>query len=379
MVDINLFKEDEEEEKEWQPDSEGQKNESQDSFDDDLGFDDALDGDDDAGPELEEEPADEEDFLGEDEAIPEFEDDEDDIEAGGLDQELDYDYGEAKDKKAPVWLWIVLIVVVLGACFYLFIYPKMTPSISTDIPRQQDVSKTQKTPGVIPDSTKADSAAATSMSQSQQLSTTEKTPSAQTRSAGAIKSNNAALISVSESIFNNLAQQNQFGAILISDNQFMIQYASETAGVAQAMGHRIKTLLGVSEIKISPEDRNVKGNRVRYEGVISGTLPDKSYRVSNPVVKQYANARSFEQDIRGMLAQYKLKIQSIQKLSATSDGEPVRVKAEGTRSNMLRFMSSLKTIQGNLHMEKLFLSPASHTDFEAENVKLVLDFVIANN
>ncbi len=375
MVDINLFKEDEE--KEWQPDSEGNENESQDTFDDDLGFDDTLDGDEDV--EREEAPSDNEDFLGEDEAIPEFDDEEDDIEAEDLDQELDYDYGEAKDKKAPVWLWIVLILVVLGAGFYLFVYPKMTPPISTDIPRQQEISQTKKTPGIKPDSTKADSAAAATLSQIQQQTTTIKDPSAQTRPARFIQSNNAALISVSETIFNNLAQQNQFGAMLISENQFMIQYASETAGVAQAMGHRIKTLIGVSEIKISPEDRNVKGNRVRYEGVISGTLPDKTYRVSNPVVKQYANARSFEQDIRGMLSQYKLKIQSIQKLSATSEGEPVRIKAEGSRPNILGFMNSLKNIQGNLHMEKLFLSPASHTDFDAENVKLVLDFVVAKN
>lgn len=379
MVDINLFKEDEEEEKEWQPDSADDETNSgsDDAFDDDLGFDDALDSD--IEPELETEESSDDDFLDNEEAVPEFED-EDVEEDEDLDEELDYDYGETKEKKAPVWLWIVLVFVVLGACFYLFILPKLTPSLSTDIPRQSEVATSDNKPVVKPDTTKVDSVnSSTIPGKIQSQSTTMAADQSKTISAIQTKSNTAAVFSVSQTIFDNLAKQNQFGAVLISDDQFMIQYASETAGVANAMGHRVKALLGVTQIKISPEDRNVKGNRVRYEGVISGTLPNKSYSVSNPVVKQYANAGQFEKDVKAMLAQNQLKIQSIQKLSATSSGVPVRVKAEGIQVNMLKFMNSFKNIQGNILLEKLFLSPAGHTDFEAENVKVVLDFVVVNH
>ncbi len=382
MVDINLFKEDEEEQQEGQPESEGTENhESDDVFEDDLGFDDALDDvdDGDAGTESEE-GFESDDLLEDDEdTIPEFEDDEEEFEDDEEAQDLDYDFGETKEKKTPVLLWIVLAIVVLGAGFYLFVYPKMTQKVATPIQReQQDL---QVPEDVVPTDT-THSTPAEDMTPAQDAQSEQPVQQQTTPYTGAVSTariSNAGMVSVSTTVMSNLTRLNQFGAILITEDQFMVQYASETPGVADAMGSRIKALLDVTDVKVSPEDRNVKGNQVRYEGVISGTLPQKSQAVANPVVKQYGNADQFVTDIRGMLGQYKLNIQSVQKMSATSSGVPVQVKAEGSKQSMMQFMERVQSIQGNLQLEKLFLSPASLLDYQAEQLKVVLDFTVLRN
>ena len=376
MVDINLFKEDEEEQQEGQPESGGKEpTESDDVFGDDLGFDDALD-DVGAGVEANNE-FESDDLLDEEDTVPEFDDDEEfeDEET----QDIDYDFGETKEKKTPVFLWILLVIVVLGAGFYLFLYPRMTQKVATPIPREQQNLQ-------VPEQTTPADTAQHMASEQVQVAQDEQTEQpvqmqsqASTRTGSTARVSNASMVSVSTTVLGNLTRLDQFGAILITDDQFMVQYASETPSVAEAMGSRIKALLGVSEVKISPEDRNVKGNHIRYEGVISGTLPNKSFTVTNPVVKQYGNADQFIADIRTLLGQYKLNIQSVQKMSANSDGTPVQVKAEGARQDMMQFMDRIQSIQGNLQLDKLFLAPASLLDYQAEQLKIVLDFTVLRN
>lgn len=379
MVDINLFKEDEEEQQQdGQPEPEGTGTpESDDVFGDDLGFDDSLDdvdSDMDSGNNSENDFGGD-DLLDEEDTVPEFEDDEE-FDEEDEDQEMDYDFGEAKEKKAPVWLWILLVIVVLGAGFYLFIYPKMTQKIATPIPREDQATQ-------VPDQTiPMDSSQTVANEQLGQDQGTSTPSSMQTpkqipsRTVSSARVSNAGMVSVSTTVLGNLTRLNQFGAILITDDQFMVQYASETPGVAEAMGSRIKALLDVKEVKISPEDRNMKGNQVRYEGVISGTLPRRTETVANPVIKQYGNADQFVSDIRGLLTQFKLSIQSVQKMSDTSEGVPVQVKAEGSQQSMMQFMERVQSIQGNLQLDKLFLSPASLLDYQAEKLKVVLDFTV---
>jgi len=364
MVDINLFKEEEEEE--WKPDSEGGE-----SLNDDLGDDLNL------GDDIEEpSPLDDEKLLGDEEAIPDFE------EPDEAELEEDYEYGEGTARKAPIWLWAILGVVIVAAAFYLFWYqPRQkkkaaSPSVTLLRQPQSDSLATaaQRTGGTTTSADEDTLAGGTEADR-------EPPPPIATGTIPAgVPGSTIRYVDAAKPVFENLSSQGQLGTIILEGNRFHVGYVSANPGLSQTIGQRIQRMIGASAIKVSPEDRHRTAGKVQYWGVISGDLPQRNYPEIQTSAQRFASVDRFVQGMRGLVQQSGLTLQESETFSARSEGgirkTPIRVKVEGKNANAVSFLDVLKGFQGAYDLTKLTIAPVDISDFQASQVKLALDFSV---
>jgi acylphosphatase len=348
MVDINLFKNDGEEgkeEKEWDSES-SEGDDFENAMKDDLGFDDDLSGQD---------TFDEGGLLDEEEPLPDFDEPEGEDQHG-----KDYEFGEVKEKKSSLWLWILMGVIVVAVVLYVFFIQPKQIAKSTKVvhPVKPPVMTSKTAPPKAEDTT----------AQDQEKTVPVAAQSGTVPVAGAV-STVVAYVNASKAIFDDLATKAQFGAILLNGNQFLIEYVSETPGVAEQMGYRIKTLLGVSEYKVSPEDRHRTGGKISYWGIVSGQLSLTETGQVGP--KTFASTQSFIQSIDALAKRHGLAAIVTKPVDAK-----VTIKMEGSSSNIMQFLQSMKRLQGNYKLEKLFMNSLDYSDFQGSELKLILDFQI---
>ena len=359
MVDINLFKEEEEEKegREWETPREEEDTFGHEATEGMGGFDEDL---------PEQLPLDDEEILGDEEAVPEFEEPEE----GGHYE--DYEYGEGRERRGALWFWVFLGVVLVGAALYFFVFQ----------PRRQ---------AQVVEKTTSPEAGAAEEPVVEEEPTQETPASVPERVAAVVDSGTVGvsrsvsnLVQATKPVFENLSHQGQFGAILLEGDRFFVEYVSETPGVAQAMGHRIQTLLGGTGFTVSPEERHTTAGKVYYWGVISGELPEKASMEPGMISsgpKRFANPESFVEAIRGLVGQHRLAVRGTQVMSEVVEAgvrqKPVRIKIEGNKQGVLSFLESLRQFQGNYGLSKLLLVPSNYSNFKAEQVKLVLDFWVA--
>lgn len=363
MVDINLFKDDEEE-KDWKPNPEDEDQLGGALDEEDLGF-----GDDASEPSS----LDEEGLLDE-EVIPEFEEpDEEDAEG-------DYEFGEVRERKTPVWLWAFLGVVVIGVFVYLFvIQPRMrirrtqlASEQSQGVAQSPDTSPGAQDMTVVPEDTGAVDSPSTAAGRFDRtvvdVSTSLTTPV-------------ATFVDASKMVYEDLSTLGQFGTVIIMGDRFFVEYVSETANVSKAMGDKIRTLLGASDYIASPEERYLRGGSIRYSGVISGELPQASRRPVSVQGSRFDSIDSFIEVMKDLTQKNRLTTSDISKFTGTAeDGDRafVRMKIEGTKAQTLPFLDALKVLQGNYGMSKLTLTTANYSDFRADQVKLVLELWVSS-
>jgi len=355
MVDINLFKEDDEEKDREATPGEGEKLGGH--REEELG----------AGEDIwETSPLDDEDLFDEEEAVPDFE------EPDEGEQEEDYEFGDIKKKKTSPLLWLLLGVVLIAAALYLFVLQPRQIGIKRLTTRvTQKPSEEIQERGVDQGPALGDSSDVVRPGQVATMVVTD--PS---KVMGSV----ANAVDAARGVFNDLTQHNQFGAVLLTGDRFFVEYVSETPGVAKAMGHRIQTLLGVSGFQVSPEERHRTAGRIHYWGVVSGELSKRSSGMARSSAQRFATTDSFIGGIKGLVSQHQLTNRGVQKLSEVSEKGTrqisIRVRIEGDRTRALNFLESLKGFQGNYGLAKLLLVPSSYSDFRANQVKLVLDFLL---
>jgi len=371
MVDINLFKEEGEEE-EWKPEGEGENLEDEFGEDFDLGEE-----------ESESSPLDEDDenLLGDEEAIPDFEEPDD------KEVEEDYEYGEGKEKKTPIWLWAALGIVLIGASIYLFWYqPRQRRAKGTEQPvasltaadslRQ---SSQQSQPGVGVVERDSTSTVRDTTSRVDLPSGQPTTPSGLVSTTGMRRK--TPMVQATTAVFENLSDQGQRGTIILEGDKFHVGYVSAAPGGAEAMGQRIQQLMGASGFEVAPEDRHLTAGKIQYWGVVSGVLPGLQQDDALSSTDRYPSADSFIDRVKTLAQQSQLSIYESEKFTARIDQSvkqvPVRIKMEGNKTNVLNFFGRLINFQGNYRISKLTVAPVSISDFKASKVKMVLDVWVA--
>lgn len=207
-----------------------------------------------------------------------------------------------------------------------------------------------------------------------------KKDSIQALTPGAVKDASGTYLDATKAIVENLSQNGQFAGLLLKEDQFYVEYASDVRGVSQAIGKQVQAWLNASEFKASPEERQRLASGVRYFGVISGKfqpgLPgEPSVKIESSGVDQ------FIEKVNSLLNQSKLSSKKVQKLpSYTEKGTvktPVSLWAEGNRQDIMAFLERLKSFQGNYWVSKVLLVPAEKEDFQANRIKMVFDFVVS--
>jgi len=403
MVDINLFKDEGEDDKDWTPgpdDESGLGDELNDDFgfDEDEGFEENLDehlgfgtesesdSDSELEPaaELEEEVSlDDEDLLDDVEDVPDFEEPEEDL------LEEEYGVGQDKAKKTSPFIWVFLGIVVVGAAIYQFVIEPRQRAKQAVVTEKPDVNKLiaqMRQEQGVPDTTQAAVVTEEADSVSQQVPVqvatqeqqTEETEAAPVQS-GSVET--ASLVSVylpqAGTVLDNLSKQGQLGTIILNANQFHIGYVSESPNASSAMEHRIKTLMEVSNVKSSPEERHTTNGRVRYWGVVTGRLQNKSASASAQN-KMHSSSDSFIQWVKTVAQGSRLSVKQTEKFARqTAAGKnltPVRIKVEGNRTQIVQFLASLGKYQGNYTLGKMVIAPVTITDYEARQARIVLDF-----
>ncbi len=366
MVDINLFKDEDEEEK-WESDSGGdEKSDAGDDLIDDFPIEEEL---------TESSALSDNDLLDSDEPIPDFEEPEENA------LEEDYQFGDIKEKKTSPWIWVALgVVLIFAAVYFFYIQPRQTPPEQV-VPRMPS----GLSEGGVSSEGASDSGEGVVDSGSEEGVVSEESGAAsETEVQSQIGGLNAlasvsAVVDASVAVFSNLTQTGQLGTIVLEGYQFHVGYVSETPGVAQAMGARIQSILGISEFNVSPEDPHRTAGRMHYWGVISGVIPQKaSTSSSSAESRQFATTDQFIQEINTLIQNNRLSVEETQKFSARSEGGlnqvPIRMKIEGNKAQTLGFLNSLKGLQGNYRLLKLTMAPVDISDFQASQVKLVLEF-----
>lgn len=368
MVDINLFKEEEGEEKEWNSTSD-EGEELEDALqDEDLGLGDqditdasSLDDDDDL-------------LSDDDEVIPDF------GEPVDVDQEEDYEFGEVKQRKTSPLVFVALGLVVIAALVYVFIIqPKeraaqqmVTPRVNRPTAMQQDAQP-------------AASEAEPSGDMARDTTTTP--PAVRIMDSGGSRggrtpviSSTSSFVRASRTIVDEFTKHSQFAAFIMSGNQFHLGYVSETPNVAQAMSHKVQTLLQASDLKTSPEERHRTAGKIYYWGVVSGQLSGTGGQVPTGT-NTFTTADGFVESLRGVVQQHRLTTKEVQKLFEGSyEGKrqaQVRMKIEGTKTNAMNFLNGLQNFSGNYGVTKLIIAPVTISDFGANQVKIVLDFLVS--
>ncbi|MBN2030460.1 hypothetical protein JW824_09465 [bacterium] len=368
MVDINLFK-DEEEEK-WESDSgREEKSESGDDLIDEFSMDEEL---------TQSSALSDKDLLDSDEPIPDFD------EPGENVVEEDYQFGNIKERKTSPWIWVALgVVLVFAAIYFFYIQPRQTQPEQI-VPRmpsgvsEGDLSTEQTTDsgeGLV-DSDSGERGAV-----SEEGTALRETGAESQISGLSALATVGTVVDASVAVFNNLTQAGQLGTIVLEGYRFHVGYVSETPGVAQAMGERIKAILGSSGYEVSPEDPHRTAGKMHYWGVISGVIPQKA-STSPPSVesRRFTSMDQFIQEINTLVQNNRLSVQETQKFSTRSEEglsqTPVRMKIEGSKAQTLVFLNALKGFQGNYRLLKLTMAPVDISDFQANQVRLVLEFAL---
>ena len=357
MVDINLFKD--EEENEWTPNpDEGEGN--GDKLKDDLVF----------GDEISESTLDDEALFGDEEdSIPDLEESEEVFKG-----EDEYNYGEAREKKSSFLLWAALFVVLIGVGFVLYqfvIEPRLRgPEI-----------KEASTP-LRPEALKSGTGEPGEVAVSREDTSTGggKLVGPGTKITDQI-STLLPMIENSKNVFNALTQTGQFESVMISGNKFHVGYVSETPNVAESMEHKIKTLLNVSSVIVSPEDGHRTAGKMYYHGVVSGQLSYPAKSVTPASANQFNTIEAFEGAIKVLVQRNGLTVKEIQKLSEdVEEGRKeteIRVKIQGEKERVLAFLDAFKQFRGNFVLNELFIVPVTILDFQANETKLVLLFLVS--
>jgi len=382
MVDIDLFKDDNEE-NDWKESSD----QSGGDLGDDLGGDaaDEFNFDDEFG---EGESLDTEGIMDGEEAIPEFDESE---ESDAFD---DYEYGDVKEKKTSPFIWVLLGIVIVFVGVYIFVIdPSMNPfqqkKPATSTVQQRRPTTLTRRPTTVPPSTgTVDTAAARPSTVAGTPGTSTTTPPAGDTSvrqpavttAGSQQqvsgTKNAVLVNNSISVLNELSASAQFGTLMMEHDRFLVQYVSNQANVGQAMTNEIKALLNGANMKVSPEDRQTLNGRIRYSGVVSGTLPAESTGTPNRG-QPIADPGTFENQLKALAVQQQMSSPAIERFSAqTKDNmktQALRFKTEGSKVQAIRFLNQLKAMTGRFDMDKLLIVPQPYSDSEASQIKLVLD------
>jgi hypothetical protein len=346
MVDINLFQEGEEE-KEWDPTPQKDSEASESSLDD-FKFEDES-----KTPALDEKSILDEAFE------PEAEPQEKPMEDG-------YDIGpDDQKKKTGVWTWVVLGVVVVSAVSYLYLFQPKKPEIPSNVVpvNLRPVVKRDTSIAARSDSTRSNLPAVVD--------------STRTLAKPAMGGNRTAVFAVlTKAVVENLGQQRQFGTILLNDDRFSVEYVSDTPGVSDAMGYRIKTLTGASEITASPEERHRTAGAVHYWGVVSGSIPKSVPGAATGQPRQYASVELFIGALKSLIQENGLADRGVTR-SGEAGQTGVQAKVEGSRGAVLKFLESLKQSPGNYTIRKLVGVPVDIADFEATKIKLVLEFTVS--
>ena len=365
MVDINLFKDEEEEE--WKSDSGGKKEgESGDELIKEFGMDENL-----AGSSA----LSDEDLLSNEENMSDLEEP-DDKDVGS-----DYQFGNTKKRKTSPGVWVALGIVLVFAAFYFFYYqPKQTQikNMASNIIRRPQVNEQEDTlsQGRIPEpiGVSTDSGSAESSVSRVSGGVVGSSLLNELASVGTV-------VDAGIAVFQNLTQEGQLGTIIFDGYNFHVGYVSETPGVAQAMGYRIQTVLGTSGFEVSPEDQHRTAGRVHYWGVVSGVLPKKEGEATQIITgTRFTTPDNFIQEVKVLVQNNRLSVRETETFFMRSEGgynqTPVRLKIEGTKVQTLTFLNILKGFQGNYRLAKITIAPVDISDFNANQVKLVLEFVV---
>lgn len=366
MVDINLFRDEEEKEEKGGKDQWEAPEGDEDLLDKELGHELMFEEESSKPSSL----FDEELLSEEEEAIPDFDVPED------TDKE-DYEFGEVKARKTSPGVWIALGVVIIAAALYLFV---LQPKGS----QPQGTSPSVKRPTSVvkrPQSMQQDTAEQSAPESSTEPKTTEHVTQMIDRGGTVYRVPISTLVNASRAAYEDLSRQRQFGAVLINGDRFHVEYVSETPNVANAMGHRIKTLMGAASFKASPEDRHQTSGKFFYWGVISGVLP--KVRTAGPPAAgaaRYTTEAQFKTAAQQLLARYQMPSREFVKLSESREAGGkqllIRIKTDGSRTNALAFLNGLKGFEGNHHVLKLLLAPVEYADFQGDRVKIVMDFAV---
>lgn len=361
MVDINLFKDEEGEERELNPESEN----LEDSLDglDDFDFDEplnALDSDD-LDSSLEEDSE-----LLEDESMPDLEGHEE------LEPEGDYDYGESNSKGTPLWVWGALAAAMVLVFLWFFVFQ---PKLSKTSPSE---SRLVTKPVTTPAQTQPDTLRQAKAEVKDTVRAVAVPPVTEAVSGEGIGVLSTYAL-VANKVVENFTSSGQFAGMFLSgEGFFAIEYVSRSKGVGSAMAHRVKTLLGVGSVKLSPEDSHIIKGKRYYLGVISGTLPQGGAQQKSGSAAAYASGMDFEKALRRLAAQRNQRVNGFEKLSSRSRGSKkqsdYRIKLQGNRAKLNALLQGLRTLGGNAYILKLNLAPSNYTDFNAQSVKLTLEY-----
>ena len=373
MVDINLFKEGEEE-MEWE--SSGDMDDQPSTDDESAGIpeDPSKNLDDDFGDDdfdFDQEDFDEADSLDDDSFLDDHEDedgleplkDEDEFE------EEDYDFGDSTEKKFSVWLILVLgLVVILAAVYFLWYQPKMKK-----IKQPIVTSSKAVTPRTAQQPVQKDTSA-TQTAQGDTVKTETPPVVSQQISAASASNNTKILVQPIKTVVQNLSNTGQFGSVIVTGNRFFVEYVSDSPNVSEAMAHKIRTLLNVSDVKKSPEEKYTRGGKVRYSGVISGVIPGAP-EMSKPTGNvHYSSKNDFINQMKQLAQQYGLVYKSAKTLDSEKD-LIVQMKVEGNQNKAIQFLDGLAGKSGNHAVSKVLMVPKEYSDFNASNVRVVIDFV----
>jgi len=361
MVDINLFKDEESDEQELTPAPDN----TEDSLDglDDFDFDEPLNEFDsgDLDVSLEEDTE-----LLEDEGVPDLDGE---VE---LEPEHDFDYGEAPAKGTPLWVWGALAGIMALVFLWFFV---IQPKLRQPSPSQARLVNSPVTTPVkaLPDTTQKivpvekDSVKTAPVSQA--------AVTVKAEGLGAVPVYTAAVGKIIE----NFTGSGQFAGIFLSgEGFFAVEYVSRSKGVGPSMAHRVKTLLGVEQVKVSPEDGHRIAGKNYYLGVISGTLPAAGDQSQTGTGSDYASGMAFERAVKQLAAQHQQRVTGFEKLGdhagANKRQSDYRIKLQGARSKLAPLLEGLKTLGGNAYVVKMNLAPSNYTDFKAQSVKLTLEY-----
>jgi hypothetical protein len=388
MVDINLFDDEPEDEKQENDDQSFDNMDSGEDLDlgddltDDLESDfNATEGDDDLGGfQDDEETGGGEDSIDEALGFDEEFSKEQDLEPDDLMEEEftelddeaeldsdDYDYGGGGHKQITPIIWVIVFLAVLVIAFVFYrdpiiaLFSSKTNLTNRTKMTQTTPPKTQITPG---SQTAGSSGAAVPADTSARSS------------AAAMQSVAVPLLNVSVRLFDELSGKGQFNMMMVDNDRFAVEYVTDVKGSSESFAQRVKTLVNATALIASPEDAHSVNGKMVYFGVISGKLdPDMMKRkYSGPV---FSDETRFINAIKSQIQQFGLKESGYLKRSSKQEGSQTKSNyefiIEGDRIKTITFLKSLNSVQGAWEPVKIRLSPVNLNDFSAQQVKLVLD------
>ncbi|MCK5146076.1 hypothetical protein KAR48_04930 [bacterium] len=368
MVDINLFKDEENEDQDMSPLPENNDENALDGLDD-FDFDEPLTDLDDSS--LDEDSFDDDSDLLDEETLQNFDDEQD------IAPETDYDYGDSSVKRTPIWVWGVLAFAVVAVFVWFFI---LQPRINrpAEIVSEQVVTDIADRTPVVPADTsnrvsqviKKDSIAASINKKSVPV-----TVPAHAEGLGHV----AAYSAVAGKIVNNLTNTGQFAGLFLSGNKFFaVEYASGTKGVANSMAHRIRSVLGVESVKISPEEGHRTGGKTIYYAVISGIMPITNVGAQTGSAAPYKTISEIAGSVRKASSQAGYKTIAVEELSKRQVSGKLqvdyRIKLTGGLNKLQALLKGIGGLGSNFYITKMNVAPANYKDFKASKIKVTFEY-----